>query len=255
MTHRIIQLTDCHLFADPKQELRGIATWQRFLAALSDLRCRNLKVDLLVMTGDTAHDELNATYEAVRHELLDWADRVRVIPGNHDSRSDLQGVFPALPAGPLGRVTFHDLWDDWQVLGLDSQRPGELPGSLGAEQLDWLRRILDASPGLSTLLLMHHPPISVGSPWLDRIGLLDAAEFERLLRGHPQVRLVGCGHVHQEVVASLGKATVFTTPSVGPAFRPRTAELEIDSALPAYRIWEFSTGESWATQVLQCRNT
>ena len=256
MTHRIVQLTDCHLFADPSRSLRDIVTWPRLVAVLENLRRQVFDVDLLVLTGDTAHDEERATYGSVRNELADWAGRVRIIPGNHDHRATLRDAFPeAFPEatdGPVGRVTFQEQWDDWQVIGLDSQQPGELAGSLGEAQLAWLRARLETTSPLFTLLFLHHPPIAVQSAWLDQIGLQDAPELERLLLDHPQVRLIGCGHVHQEVVGSLSVATVFTTPAVGPAFRPRTEQLEIDSAPPGYRVWELFPDGRWSTQVLRC---
>ena len=98
---------------------------------------------------------------------------------------------------------------------------------------------------------MHHPPISVHSPWLDRIGLEDAAQLEFILNDFPQVRLIGCGHVHHEVVAKFGPATVFTTPAVGPRFRPRTEQLVIDKGPPEFRLWELLPEGRWSTQVLQ----
>src|SRR5262245_53991577 len=252
MTKRIVQLTDCHLFADPDRSLRGIVTWPRLAAVLDDVRRQVPDIDLLVLTGDTAHDEERATYESVRHELAGWVDRVQFIPGNHDNRSALRDVFPDASSDLVGRVTFHMQLDDWQVIGLDSQQTGELPGSLGDEQLAWLRARLATETQLRTVLFLHHPPIAVQSAWLDRIGLQDALEFERLLRGHPQVRLCICGHVHQEMAGSLGGVTVFTTPAVGPQFRPRTENLEIELAPPGYRVLELHSDGRWSTQVLRC---
>ena len=252
MTHRIVQLTDCHLFSDPAKTLRDIATWPRFTEVLEKVRRQVPDVDQLVLTGDTAHDEDLATYDAVRKELADWEGRVRIIPGNHDNRAALRTVFPDASCGPIDLVTFQVSWDDWQIIGLDSQQPGELPGSLGKEQLTWLRNLLQSAPERHTLLFLHHPPITVQSPWLDRIRLLDSTDLERLVSDHPQVVLIGCGHVHQEVVGSLGRATVLTTPSVGHPFRPRTEHIEIDSVGPAYRLWELFPDGRWSTQVMYC---
>ena len=251
MARRIVQLTDCHLFADPGRALRDTATWPRFIAVLEDVRRGTPPFDLLVLSGDTAHDEHPATYRAVRRELGAWADRARVVPGNHDCRAGLAEAFPDASSGVAGRVTFHERLKDWQTIGLDTQRPGELPGSLGDEQLAWLDRLLEETP-LPALLFMHHPPVDVQSPWLDEIKLQDAAELDRLLRRHPHARLVCCGHVHQETASSLAGATVLTTPAVGPQFRPRTAQLEIDPGPPAYRLIELHPAGEWSSQVLRC---
>jgi Icc protein len=251
MTHRIVQITDCHLFADPSRELRDIATWPRFLAALRAIDQQVPDCDYLVMTGDTAHDEEPATYEAVRQVLGDQMQRVRIIPGNHDDRASLRSIFPEACGHDGQRVTFHVRWADWQMIGLDSHLPGETSGRLGDEQRAWLGEQLTQSQKRSTLLFLHHPPIHVQSPWLDAIGLEDAADFERLLRDCPHVRLICCGHVHQELAASLAGATVLATPAVGPQFRPRTEQLEIDPGPPCFRLIELHGDGQWSTQVLR----
>ncbi len=246
----IVQITDCHLFADPAVRLRDVATWPRFQATLTALRTQVPQADLLVITGDTAHDELEATYRAVRRELGDWCPRLRIIPGNHDQRSALQAVFPEACRFQADRIVFEQCFEHWLLIGLDSQKPGTLPGRLGDEQRDWLAGQLESHPALPTLLLLHHPPVSIRSAWLDRIALEDASELRALLQRHPQVRLLLTGHVHQQFSAKFGGACVLTTPAVGPHFRPRTEELEILPHRPSYRIIELGPAGDWSTQVM-----
>ncbi|MFO1091719.1 MAG: metallophosphoesterase [Planctomycetaceae bacterium] len=216
---------------------------------LNDLRRRVPDFDLLVLTGDTAHDEARPTY-AAGDALTEWSNRVRIIPGNHDQRAFLRELFPQSTTGPADRITFQHAFEDWQIVGLDSHKPGEVPGRLGPEQLDWLQQCLAAS-SVPTMLCLHHPPIPVHSPWLDQIGLEDAAEFGELMRQHAHVRLIVTGHVHQEFAGSLGAATVLTTAAVGPQFVPRTEQLVIDDAPPAYRIIELESDGRWSTHVLR----
>ena len=156
----------------------------------------------------------------MRNELASFEDRVRVIPGNHDNAQHLERVF-GVPAGPPNRTTFVVRWADWQVIGLDSQQPGEVAGSLGRGQLNWLHAELRAH-NQPAVLFLHHPPVAVGSAWLDAIGLQDAARFQQILADHPHVALVCAGHVHQPSRGALESAEVLTTPAVGPQFQPRT---------------------------------
>ncbi len=247
---RILQLTDCHLFTDPTTALRGIITWPRFLATLQDIRQRVPDFDWLVLTGDIAHDDQVTTYEAVRDALGDWGDRVRVLPGNHDDRPALRAVFPHCTGTRNEPINFDLTCDPWRLIGLDSQLSGQVAGELGASQLFDLRERLACRPDEPTLLFLHHPPIPVQSEWLDNIGLRDRAALADLLQAAPQLRLIVCGHVHQPIEASLAHAVVLTTPAVGPPFRPRTAEIEIDTRPPGYRILELHAGGRWMTQVL-----
>ena len=248
----IVQLTDCHLFADPDGSLGDIATLPRLRLVLEDIRRLAPDFDLLVVTGDTAHDEQSATYEAFRDELGDWVERLRIVPGNHDDREALARTFPR-GCGPLAdRIGFLVETAGWVVIGLDSQLGDETPGELGAEQRAWLRARLEGRPDLDTVLFLHHPPTPVGSPWLDEIGLRDAGELDALLQAHPQVRAVVSGHVHQEASGTIGGATVYTTPAVAPQFRPHTTTLEIAAGPPAYRIVELRPAGAWSTIVVHC---
>jgi len=248
----IVQLTDCHLLTEPDGTLLDIATRPRLRRALADIRSRVPDFDLLVVTGDTAHDEAQATYEEFRAELGDWVDRLRIVPGNHDDRASLTRVFPEVTEEIGGRVGFAVETDDWLVIGLDSHQPGENAGELGSEQLAWLKARLAADPTRSVILFLHHPPIAVGSPWVDKIGLLDAGALENVLAGHLRVRAVVTGHVHQEASGRVGDATVHTSPAVGPQFRPHTDTLVIDPSPPAYRVIELHPTGDWSTTVVRC---
>lgn len=248
----IVQLTDCHLFTDPAGSLRDIPTRPRLRRLITDIRDRVPDFDFLVVTGDTAHDEAQPTYEEFRAELGDWVERLRIVPGNHDDRASLRRVFPAATEEIGDRVGFHIERGDWLLIGLDSQLTGNDAGELGSEQLAWLDDRLAADPARSAVLFLHHPPITVESPWVDRIGLLDAGALETVLARHPQVLAVLTGHVHQEAAGRCGGAEVHTSPAVGPQFRPHTETLVIDPGPPAYRIVELHPAGNWSTTVVRC---
>lgn len=246
----LVQLTDCHLFADPDASLRGIATWPRFTATLQALERLAPQFDLLIITGDVAHDEILATYQAVARELVPWSDRLRIVPGNHDNRSALWQAFPQACGRVDDRIAFVQRFEHWSVFGLDSHQPGQLSGRLGPAQLRWLDEQLAATAPQPAAIFLHHPPVDIGSAWLDRIGLEDRDELKSVLERHSHVRLVLTGHVHQQLTCKLGDACLLTTPAVGPHFRPRTKELEILPHAPSLRIIELDDDSGWSSQVL-----
>ena len=54
-----------------------------------------------------------------------------------------EGAFgDRMDGGAEGRVTFSFPAGDWLCLGLDTQLPGAVGGSLGADQVAWIRREL-----------------------------------------------------------------------------------------------------------------
>lgn len=248
----IVQISDCHLFTDIEGTLGDVPTRPRLHRVIAEIEQRTPDFDLLVVTGDTAHDETASTYDALAAELGHWVERLRIVPGNHDERTSLARHFPNACATVAERVTFLAETAGWLLVGLDSQRPGESAGFLGEPQREWLRATLEAKRDADTILFLHHPPIDVASPWLDAIALHDADALGSVLDGHPQVKLVLTGHVHQEASGSLGRARVLTTPAVAPQFRPHTQSLEIESGPPAYRVIELSPGGEWSTTVVRC---
>jgi len=141
------------------------------------------------------------------------------------------------------------------VIGLDSQQTGEDAGELGSEQLAWLRDRLAAAPTRSAVVFLHHPPIEVGSLWLDAIGLLDTRELEAVLVEHPRVNAVIAGHVHQEASGRCGGTHAYTSPAVGPQFRPYQDTLVIEPGPPGYRIIELHHAGDSSTIVVRCANT
>ena len=245
---RIVQITDCHLFAD-RRELRGIATWPRLEAVLAEIRERFSDCECLVVTGDTAHDEIEETYRAFSETLGDLAEKLLLIPGNHDNREAMAKVFSECCVLKGGRLNFQNTAGAWQLIGLDSHIPGEVPGQLGEEQLAWLTDTLTQTAALPTLIFVHHPPVAMNSRWLDGIGLADGAQLLKTLEQFSNTKLVCCGHVHQESSTTTAGPVVLTTPAVGPQFRPRTDEMQLDPLPPALRVIDLADDGTWSSQV------
>jgi len=236
--------------SDAQQRLRGVPTQSTLTSILDQVRDQTF--DRLVITGDLAHDEQAATYAWLRAQLDDWLDRCRLVPGNHDNRSLLRATFPehVLGAEPDAPVTFRDSVGDWQLIGLDTQIPGSVAGNLGPEQLTWLRRELAGCPGQPTIIWMHHPPVPIGSEWLDALGLQDPTVFQEIIAAAPHVRLILAGHVHQEFSGRLEQAEVWTTPSAGVQFVPRAPTPTYDALPPGYRLLQLEP-EAYQTQVIR----
>ena len=236
MTIRIVQLTDLHLYKDPQTLLAGVATWNTFSAVLEQVRSEQADLDYLILTGDLAQDETLETYLMLREALGDWLDRCRIIPGNHDDRSNLRKAFPEFFPDNEGPLTFTLTAGAWRIIGLDSRVAGEVKGRIDANQLNWLKAQLAIGPNTRTLVFLHHPPIPINVAWLDEIGLNDAAEFIELVEASPQVEVVCAGHVHQEFAGRIGAASIYTTPSTCVQFGAR-AEEKFDTGVAGYRAF------------------
>jgi Icc protein len=104
--------------------------------------------------------------------------------------------------------------------------------------------------GRPTLIGVHHPPVRVGSRWLDRLGLQNADELFGAIDRHDQVRGVLSGHVHQACDTRRGPVRVMTTPSTCAQFLPGTERCVMDQRPPGYRWLRLHADGTIQTEVV-----
>ncbi len=86
MSKLILQLTDMHLFSDPSRRMRGVPPNDCLVDVLAHVKSSKLNPDMIVLSGDLAHDEQRSTYQLLRSQVEPWVKRLVIIPGNHDDR-------------------------------------------------------------------------------------------------------------------------------------------------------------------------
>ena len=85
---------------------------------------------------------------------------------------------------------------------LDTHEPGQVSGGFCAKRQAWLKARLAEAGGRPVYLFMHHPPLDIGIPSLDRIGLVDKRGFADALAETAGIRYIFFGHVHRPVSGS-----------------------------------------------------
>jgi len=241
---RLVQLTDTHLYDTPDGRFGGVDTRASLAAVLAAVAREAPPPHLLVATGDLAMDGSAGAYRQLAAQLAPWPAAL-CLPGNHDEPAVLAAVAPE-----LGRALPCCLaLGAWDLVGLDSRVPGQPGGALGTAQLAWLDHTLGAGPGRPCAIFLHHPPVPVGSPWMDAMGLADAADLWRVLSAHARVRFVACGHVHQVFDTRHGAVRVLATPSTCVQFAPRAMRYSVDARAPGYRVFELAGDGRFATRV------
>lgn len=238
----LVQITDTHLLADPRRRLNGWRVAAAFDAVLAAARRRFPHPDAVLLTGDLVHDESAAGYRWLARRLRGWAP-VYAIPGNHDDPAVMaRGLRPARVGGvaALGR---------WRLHLLDSHVPGRDGGRLGHDQIEHLAEALTDHP---TLIVVHHPPVAIGTPWIDDLGLDDGDQLRALLRKHPAVRGVISGHVHQTVDRRVDGWRLLTAPATCRQFLPGSVESAEDPRrAPGYRILRLHPDGRLTSRVLR----
>ncbi|MGX9418557.1 3',5'-cyclic-AMP phosphodiesterase [Vibrio sp. RC27] len=248
---RVVQITDPHLFGVDSGCLLSVNTSESFLAVVNSVKSQAFDFDAILATGDISQDHSEASYlrfvEGI--SLLDrpcfW------LPGNHDYQPNMNAVLPNKCVTQASNVL---LGEYWQVISLDSQVSSVPYGKLSDEQLLLLDDKLTQYPERHALVLLHHNSLPVGSAWLDMHCLRERERFWEVVGRHSNVRVVACGHVHQDSQNQYQGVEVLTTPSTCIQFKPNHDEFALDSTSPGWREIELYSDGSIATQVKRLDN-
>lgn len=228
----LLQVTDPHLHANAASKMRGVNTYDTFLAVLRQAqRDRRWPPDAIIATGDLVQDESREGYERFKSCLDQLGVPVFCMPGNHDDPELMAEVLDE-PPFQVGGST---MLGAWRLIFLSTYVKGEDAGAVGEEALAALDRELAAHPDDPTLICMHHQPVPMGSAWLDGVGLLDAEPFLAVADRHPQIRGIVWGHVHQASDRQRGEVRLLSTPSTCAQFLPGHDFFALDNRPPGCR--------------------
>lgn len=235
---RLVHLTDPHL--SKLDGIRFSALWgKRWSGYLSWSRNRSKdylpevleklstavkaeNADKILLTGDLVQIGLPGEIRQAAKWLasLGPADRVMLVPGNHDvyARSSVAAVY-----GDWGEYLFHGgspghfpvlrKLGKLSLIGLSTAVVSPLfmaTGKLGIGQLEELARLLEAAAAEQqlTCLLIHHPPLHGMTKW--RKALVNARALQDVLGGYPPA-LIFHGHLHHNREQQWGDTRIFCT--------------------------------------------
>lgn len=210
----IAQLSDLHV--RPAGVLyQGVVDSNAMLSnAVRHLNALDPRPDLVLLSGDLVDTGTDAEYETLRHLLTPLEIPLRAIPGNHDDRERFRAAFAADGYVPdVGPINYVCDFDALRIVALDVTVPGLHHGQFDEKAADWLESVLDGQRERMTLLMMHQPPFEIGVHYLDSYLCRGGEELATLLRRHPQVERVLCGHVHRHMQLRFGGTLLCTAPS------------------------------------------
>lgn len=242
---RVLQITDTHLFGDEQGELGGVNTECSCRQVFELAADEALPADLLLLTGDLVHDSSLAAYQRLRARAEALNVPGLVVPGNHD---DVELMRKAFSDGSV-RWQGHLELGNWLIVMLDSTVPGQSAGHLAPQELQRLQTLLTQYPRHHALICLHHHPLSIGSDWIDGIGVDNGDALFAVLDRHPSVRAVLWGHVHQEYSGRHRNIELLACPSTCLQFAPGSSDFTVDAEAPGYRVLELHADGRIETQV------
>ena len=211
----IAQISDTHISTPGSRNDRLFGTAAHLARAVGHLNALRPRPDLVLATGDLVECGGIDEYERLRAILAPLAMPLFLIPGNHDDRRNLSTVFRDHAYLPRGGEFLQYTVEDWplRLLALDTLVPGESGGRLCAERLAWLDTRLRERPERPALVFMHHPPFATGIAAMDGMGLDGNEALAAVIRGHPQVERITCGHLHRTIVRRFAGTVACTCPA------------------------------------------
>ena len=227
----MLHLTDPHLFADAEGSFRGRVTHASLSAVLADYVNGDWQADVVIVTGDLIQDDTGDAYAHFCDLLLPLGLPVYCVPGNHDVREKMRAALSAPPFFYCESFT----GNDWLLAGIDSCAAGRAGGLVIEDELVRLETLASESSAQHVMVCLHHPPVAMGSTWLDTVGLDKGEEFLQRIAALHKVRLAVFGHVHQSYDSLHDNIRVVGTPSTCRQFEPGSDIFAVDNRPPAYR--------------------
>ena len=196
----VAQISDTHILAPesdhPAAQLRGDCL-RRTVVDIN-----RQQPDAVVFTGDTVQHGQPEEYALLRALLAPLEAPLYLVPGNRDDKNEIRAAFSEYAylraTGEFLNYTIEDY--DTRLVGIDSTVGGERKGRFCETRQAWLDRTLSEQPDCPTLLFIHHPPFDVGDHYVGGYRRPEeAAALEDIVKRHPQVTGMLCGHVHWPV--------------------------------------------------------
>ncbi|GAA3448944.1 metallophosphoesterase [Dactylosporangium matsuzakiense] len=194
----IAHVSDTHLDDGPRSAER-VTRVVDYLAGL------HTRVDAVLLTGDLADHGTADEYERLRGIFGRLDVPLLHLPGNHDRREE----FVAAGLGPRNRA---ELVGDALFALVDSTIPGKDEGFIEDSVLAWLDATLDGDT--PAFVCFHQPPVTVGQRFADGVRQFGEERLEAVIRRHPNVVAVLCGHFHTPTVTTFAGVPLVIAPGV-----------------------------------------
>lgn len=243
--HRVIQFSDTH-FSLPGHKSHGgfgydtSLAWDRVFEQAFEY---DAVFDSAVVTGDLVDKGESEEYEVALAALSQIPVPTNLVPGNHDYDATLRSAMSS-SALTIDRAIEVGNWlylflDTNGEFG-DSEQRITSNGLLAADELEWAKQTLSDSDADNVWLWMHHPP-AMENTWAHTPEF--DAQLENLLNDHREIKGIGAGHVHTDIVRSLADRPVVLCPALTISF-----DLEAFTTTgPGWRTWQFNDDGTFET--------
>ncbi len=218
----IAQISDFHLSPEGVSAYGVADTVTPLKRTVKHINALVPRPDVVLITGDLVCDGSAESYSQVYELLSSLSPPFIIVPGNHDLKRELRKAFPdhdylkeTLEENGESYICFSDETFPVRLIGLDTVTPGDHGGSLGKKRLLWLNQKLRARPDAPAIIFMHHPPFASAIGHMDKKPFKGRDELAEIIRDHPQVERILCGHLHRPIFRRFAGTLVTACPAIG----------------------------------------
>jgi len=218
------QISDTHLGFSKEPNKDVVGTYRAAMKKIADLQ---RQPEFLLHTGDLTHLSKAEEFDTVEQVLKETKiPQTFFVPGEHDVFADEGKQYLAR----FGKRTQGTGWHSYDYKGVHfvglvnvaNLKPGGL-GTLGHEQIDWLKKDLEGVKDSTQIVVFAHVPLWTVYPkwgW----GTDDSEQALSLMKRFAAVTVLN-GHIHQVMQKTEGNITFHTARSTAfPQPAPGTAE-------------------------------
>jgi Icc protein len=239
---RFVHATDTHIVAE-ETVLNDVMTADNLKAAVEGINRIEPRPDFVMVTGDLVLDSapgLEYFGELMKPLRMPWL----MIPGNHDKPDGEEAVLRLFGKNGLPLYYSFD-YAGYHIVALDGQPPSGSPvaGGLIPEEIEWLKRDLNLTKDMETVVFVHQHPLMtlIEKDARDR-GLVDWPELVAVFESFPQVKWVFCGHAHVDYFAIRNGIRYIMTTATAYQFSPKEVPYFANEA--GVRLMEFKDGRA-----------
>jgi len=210
----IAQITDIHIGFDPDNPAEY--NRKRLDEVLDVLMEGPNRPDLLLATGDITDRGDPASYRRLATAFSRCPFPVWPSVGNHDLRDNFRDHFPGFDDGN-GFIQYSVELPELRLVTIDTLEEGRHGGAFCDTRAAWLDAELAKNADKPSYIVMHHPPVECGIEWMNTHSDEPwVHRFTAVVRRHPQVRGLICGHLHRSVTVAWEGRTVAICSSIAP---------------------------------------
>ena len=193
--------------------------------------------DLLLHTGDITQNAKASEFD-IAQQLIKGvkAGETFYVPGEHDTATDDGALYhERFGKGTLGNGWYSFTHKGVHFVGLNNSRQIDAMGTLGTDQLKWLKQDLASLSASTPIVIFAHIPLWMVYPewgW----GTQDGAEALSYLKRFGSVTVLN-GHIHQVVQKVEGNVAFHTaTATAFPQPAPGSAKTAGPMVVPAGKL-------------------